>query len=237
MGIIDQKLNDYIWKNLSFLEAIFSEKIYKILVRFKEKKDRESFTDTLEAVIEVDNELFEKLEVIYQDHSNGIKEELKLDEIYYNKASTNLRNGEYDKAEFFYNKTLEINPNHAQTYAGLAYIYSKNTKNDLAIEYYSKAIECYEKFSKNNLNYDNFINLNNLKTSLNQAFFLDKKTFNFNLHINKIEIQNFKQYENFSIDFSNKINIIIGQNSTGKTTLLQAITMGLLKEDSSDLKK
>jgi len=72
---------------------------------------------------------------------------------------------------------------------------------------------------------------------LNKAFFLNKKISNINFFINKIKIQNFKQYKNFTIDFSKHINIIIGQNAIGKTTLLQAIALGLLKEDSSDAKK
>jgi hypothetical protein len=61
MGTIDPKLNDYTWENLTSLKPVFAEKTYKILSRFKEKKERESFNDTLEAVIEVDNGLLKKL--------------------------------------------------------------------------------------------------------------------------------------------------------------------------------
>jgi len=154
MGTIDQKLNDYVWEHISLLEAIFSEKIYKILLRFKEKEDRESFSDTLEAVIEVDSELLENLEVIYTNYKEGMAKKLKLDELYDKKGSLD------------------------------GYAFS-----------------------------------------------------NLNFFINKIKIQNFKQYKNCTIDFSEHINIIIGQNAIGKTTLLQAIALGLLKEDSSDAKK
>jgi len=36
------------------------------------------------------------------------------------------------------------------------------------------------------------------------------------------------------MDFAKRVNIIIGENAIGKTTLLQAITLGLLKENSAD---
>ena len=78
MGTIDQKLNNYIWNNINILEVVFSEKIYKILLRFKEKNDKESFSDTLEALVEVDSELLEKVEVIYQNYPDA---KLKLEEL------------------------------------------------------------------------------------------------------------------------------------------------------------
>ncbi len=305
MRIIDQKLNDYIWDNLSFLEAIFSEKIYKILIRFKEKKDSESFTETLEAVIEVDNELLERLEVIYQDYSDGIQENLKLDEVYYKKALIYFNNKEYEEArkyyekviqinsqysdayidigrtysiqrkldisiDFFqkaikinpqdyspyffiglthafqkdytqaiknYHKALELNPKHAKSYHELGHVYKQINNLEKSKIYLNKAVIHYENNIKHNMDTHSFDNLNRLKNTLNKAFFLDKNITDKSLYINRIKIQNFKQYKQFSIDFSNKINIIIGQNSIGKTTLFQAITLGLLKEDSSDAKK
>jgi predicted ATP-binding protein involved in virulence len=39
------------------------------------------------------------------------------------------------------------------------------------------------------------------------------------------------------MEFSGKVNIVIGQNATGKTTLLQAIALGLLKDGILDARK
>lgn len=262
MGTIDQKLNDYIWKHIGLLEAVFSEKIYQILLRFKEKEDKKSFSDTLEAVVEVDIALLEKLEVIVQNNEEG--KALELDKLYYNIARDYFNNGKYDEAIEYSQKAIDLNPNNSQFYTGLgaSYVRKKeydkgigccqkaielnskdnNAYNNLGVAYiqkneYHKGIEYYQKSLKIDLNNSTINNLNSLMNHLNKAFFLDKKISNLNLFIEKIRIQNFKQYQNFSIDFSKKINIIIGQNSIGKTTLLQAITLGLLKEDSLDVKQ
>ena len=58
---------------------------------------------------------------------------------------------------------------------------------------------------------------------------------NLNSVIDRISIKNFKQFYSFEMKFKKNINIIIGQNSIGKTSLLQAITLGLLKENSYDI--
>jgi len=295
MGTIDQKMNDYVWEHISLLEAVFSEKIYKILLHFKDKEDRESFSDTLEAVIEVDSELLENLEIIYQKLNNGIDNELRQDEVYFQlgkkfdeekyydkamkyyqkvislnpkhfKAYHNIGNiyfhkNIYKKAMKYYQKAIDINPKSDETYNNIGNIYLNNNEYDKAFEYYyqtielnpkntnpynnigvlynrknehNKAIEYYKKSIKINFTDDTFHNLNITMKELNKAFFLDKKISNLNFFIQKIKIQNFKQYKNFSIEFSKKINIIVGQNATGKTTLLQAITLALLKENSID---
>jgi AAA15 family ATPase/GTPase len=43
--------------------------------------------------------------------------------------------------------------------------------------------------------------------------------------INKIELKNFKNYKDLSIDGFKRINLISGMNNTGKTTILEAIFM------------
>lgn len=81
-------------------------------------------------------------------------------------------------------------------------------------------------------------NIDEFMQERNKLFFLNSKNSNSNFNIEKIELTNFKQYKfTFSMEFDSHINIIIGQNSIGKTSLLQAITLALLKENSYDLKK
>ena len=43
------------------------------------------------------------------------------------------------------------------------------------------------------------------------------------MKINKIEIRNFRNYENMSIEFNDNINIFIGNNGEGKTNILESI--------------
>ena len=52
--------------------------------------------------------------------------------------------------------------------------------------------------------------------------------------IEKVQIENFKLLKNIEINLTSNINIFIGQNSTGKTSLLQALTLGLLSKYSTD---
>ena len=111
---------------------------------------------------------------------------------------------------------------------------------------YSKALGLLQKVLKTR---ENILGANNFYTTeahrqlsfitqeKDKHFFLKKENSNLAFKIDKIEIKNFKQYRDFSIDFSPKINIIIGQNATGKTTLLQAIALGVLKENSPDEEK
>ena len=66
MGTIDQKMNDYVRDNLDELKSIFSEKVYRVLLRFKDQTDKEGFRDTLEVILDSDKELFTKIENIYQ---------------------------------------------------------------------------------------------------------------------------------------------------------------------------
>ncbi|CAM4350232.1 AAA family ATPase [Paenibacillus alkaliterrae] len=57
--------------------------------------------------------------------------------------------------------------------------------------------------------------------------------------ITSLFIDNFKSLQNFTINFSNRLTVLIGTNSVGKSTVLQAIDLlsyfgtGNLKEYSS----
>lgn len=47
------------------------------------------------------------------------------------------------------------------------------------------------------------------------------------MKINKIKIENFRGFKNNSFEFDSKMNVVLGDNTTGKTTLLQAIQIAL----------
>ena len=70
MGTVDQKLSNYVWDNLSELESIFSERVYRILSRFRAKDDREGFSDTLGLVLESDKGVLKKIESESEDIEN-----------------------------------------------------------------------------------------------------------------------------------------------------------------------
>ena len=174
--------------------------------------------------------------------------------------------GEYDKAIEYYQKALEINPKNDNAYNGMGDSYYYKYEEDKAIEYYKKAleinpkndnaynsmgnayhkkgedykaIEYYQKAIELNPKNDNaFDNLNISMTMLNKLFFLDKKFSTLDFRIESLEIKNFKQYKApFVIEFSKQVNIIVGKNAIGKTTLLQAITLGLLEENLWDARQ
>ena len=43
------------------------------------------------------------------------------------------------------------------------------------------------------------------------------------MHITKIELTNFRNYSKFKLDQIDDLNIIIGNNGVGKTTILESI--------------
>lgn len=47
------------------------------------------------------------------------------------------------------------------------------------------------------------------------------------MRINEITIKNFRGFENRSFTFDSKMNVVLGNNTTGKTTLLQAVQIAL----------
>ena len=54
--------------------------------------------------------------------------------------------------------------------------------------------------------------------------------------INSFVIRNFKNIENLTIPKLRRVNLIVGKNSVGKSTLLEAIAVYLSKGDESCLK-
>ena len=47
------------------------------------------------------------------------------------------------------------------------------------------------------------------------------------MYIKRINIEGFKTFSNFDLDLNKSLNVIVGDNETGKTTLLEAINLAL----------
>ncbi len=42
--------------------------------------------------------------------------------------------------------------------------------------------------------------------------------------LDKLSLDNFRNFKNFSIDFKNDCNVIFGENGSGKTNILESIS-------------
>jgi len=71
-------------------------------------------------------------------------------------------------------------------------------------------------------------------STYDKHFFINSKNSSLSFRVDRVEIKDFKQFSSIQLDFSKNINIIIGENATGKTSLLQALTLALLRENSPD---
>ena len=59
-------------------------------------------------------------------------------------------------------------------------------------------------------------------------------------YFQSIELENYRNFKNFKIDFSSVCNVLIGKNGSGKTNVLEAISLfergrGLRKDSIKDL--
>ncbi len=164
-----------------------------------------------------------------ESYQKAIKLNPKNDNAYYNMGNSYSKKEEYDNALESYQKVIELNPKHDDAYNDVGVFYYNKREYDRAIESYQKAIKLNP---KNNVAFNN---LDIAMTKLNKAYFLNRDFSNLEFRIDGLKITNFKQYKStFKIGFSEQVNIIIGQNAVGKTSLLQAITLGLLKQNSLD---
>ena len=44
------------------------------------------------------------------------------------------------------------------------------------------------------------------------------------MNLNSIRLENFRNYQNLSLDFDPGVNLIVGDNAQGKTNLLEAVS-------------
>lgn len=106
-----------------------------------------------------------------------------------------------------------------------------NSESELYIKTYKLKLDKAFIFIKNQKN----LLISSLGKIENKFNFSTRENSNFNnIFIDSMKVYDFKQFNSFEIDFSKQINIIIGQNAIGKTTLLQATALGLLQENSPD---
>ena len=128
--------------------------------------------------------------------------------------------GVYEKAESLYTKALKITEhilgeNHPYTvtnYNNLAGLYLSMKDYDKAEPLYLKALKKSEEILEKSHPSITIIhqNINALKQKQNKFFFLNSQSSNLTFKIDNIEIENFKQYSKFTIEFSKNINIIVG---------------------------
>jgi predicted ATP-binding protein involved in virulence len=52
--------------------------------------------------------------------------------------------------------------------------------------------------------------------------------------ISSLQIQEFKGLETFSLNFHPQVNIFLGKNATGKTSILQALALAIIPDDNKD---
>ena len=45
------------------------------------------------------------------------------------------------------------------------------------------------------------------------------------MHIKSLRVKNFRALEDIEVDFDNRVNVIVGPNAIGKTTVLEAIRL------------
>jgi tetratricopeptide (TPR) repeat protein len=155
---------------------------------------------------------------------------------YHNLANSYSKLAKYEKAKELNKKALKIRENIlGENNIDTTDSYNNLANNYYELEEYKEANELYKKALSNSISIHNINTVNikmyykNYKNIMNNSYFIDSN-INIEPYLKNVKIKNFKLLENFEIDFSKNVNIIIGENSSGKTSLLQAITLGLLTD-------
>lgn len=237
LGIIFHKLNeldkskDYFEKTLKIKLEIFGANHPDTAISYH---NLGVYFDNLNELDESkkyhDKALKIRLEILGEDNLDTASSYFSFG-IYFHKLN------EINKSKDFYEKSLKIrvkilgekHPDTASVYNNLGSCFNQLNKVNKAKEYYKKALVSALKNSAI-ANKNVKLYYNNLKRQSFKKFFTDSEV-GISSYITKAKIKNFKLLEDFEIKLSQKINIIIGQNSSGKTSLLQALTLSLLEEN------
>jgi len=132
-------------------------------------------------------------------------------------------------------------------------IYKKHEKSETFVSrfFYYPINEKYD--NETTINYDKLLKLNEAKDNVyiddnfgKKIPIIDllkyigaendklKKEWNGTNYITNFQIKDFKIFKNIKLNLSKNINIILGNNGLGKTSVLQAITLGLLPIENND---
>ncbi|OHD24290.1 MAG: hypothetical protein A2Y34_18820 [Spirochaetes bacterium GWC1_27_15] len=165
---------------------------------------------------------------------------------YHNIGAIYQDKGEYNQAMEFYNKSLDIKEKIgdkdgiAITYGQLGILYIELKDYEKAFDYTIKAYKIFKELESPNIKLT-AENLLWLKNYINNEEF-DKKLLDYgldieeikiksqiikNIKINSINIQNIKTFNEISINLSDNINLFVGINGRGKSTVLQLLSLGL----------
>ena len=209
-----------------------AELLYLKGIKIKEERLGEKHPDTATSYVNLANlysamSKYEKIEPLYLKALKIFEEKLGKNHLstaisYANLAGLYQSQGEYDKALPLYEKALKIfekilGDSHPSTFI-----------------IYGNIVDLYKNLLKENLVKDKFdeveTQFDKYQTIQGRLNFIGQD-IGIKPYIKKIDITNFKLLQNFTIEFNDKINIIIGENSSGKTSLLQAITLALLDKN------
>jgi len=178
MGTVELRLNDYIWDNLNELKSLFSDKVYKSLLKKREVEDREGFTDTLELIVDLDSDFFDN---INSEYSNN----LPLDEIialldispYDNFVDKKIY---VNRAEYWITNYKNEDAKYALLLNNLGRVYNFLGEYEKAELLYEKALKIREellgeKHSDTARSYNNLANVYHLKGEYEKAELLYEK--------------------------------------------------------------
>ncbi len=153
---------------------------------------------------------------ILSDIRNHLDKWIKEENIEFDANRKGYRKEKFAFRFFYY-------PIHKKYEREIVIDYDKLLKYKEANQYAYFDDEWGEKFPVSDLL--TYININDIQ--------LDKKWKGIN-YLSQIKIKNLKLFENIEFKLSSKINILLGHNGLGKTSILQGITMGLLPIENID---
>ncbi len=155
---------------------------------------------------------------IFKRYSNLFKEMNKKEKLFETDSSGNLKVFFYEK-----NKYDETDIIYFEKLKNLAKAGIKNYDNKLTIELlkYFGGEQIFKEIEKERV----FEEVDRRKE------FENNKT----QHLTRISVKNFKIFKDNVIENLSKINIIIGKNGTGKTSLLQAIAICLIPDNTNEI--
>ena len=243
-------MNEFIYENLDKLSNIFPPKIYEKLNNYKSENNLNEFENVLEITLESNQNLLQEIKEFEFLEKRKILSKNKAKELFlkYLKVEDNILNEFLNLVPLYYEiieklaqnikdekelkeliETIKNKIIYKENIAGLvnniSIIYQDLGDLERALEFAKKALEIYL-FNKTK---------NSKREDIERVeVYLNKLKDEINTKIKQVEINNFKLLQNFEIELSENINIIIGTNSSGKSSLLQAIALASMPKNNED---